>query len=540
MISKNKPRIGMLWGDFPWTEKVMKLGKLWSMGRVARDTTKALNDIGEVIPYRPPNNKKDEPEVMEKFLRGIDILWADMYPSSALALSLRDELDLPCSTILFAGGVLPKGAEAMLFSWNNQLRSDDGILFSCEADKEIWRRLVDWSTLKEWVVPLSVDETVFYPRDAKNRSDIRMKYGFPMNSPLLLYVGRINIQKNLHTLFQMFAEVYNQIPDAYLCIVGEEDDIVFGEFGVRNTGYVQKLQTIAKEYGVQNRIKFVGSLFGEDLARMYSASDMVINVGFYHRENFGLSQAEAAACGVPVVCTEWGGFKDIVEDGKTGYFIDTIITKNGIRVNWKDGSKKIITLLQNSELHQKIGSRAATYALEQFSVRALGQNLSDVIGEVLPLRQERVDLLSTPPYKPSEFAIKYDNHKKECGWYSSNNEYFSWYPPMFQGKDYKLYETLMQSYATGLVQDGNPNDIKEDWIPYFPSPVKLDSIQFLIINEDLIWVHRKFLTSSEWEIVKLVNGTNTIEDIVASSKCDNTICISVLWSMHLEGFLLFY
>jgi len=37
------------------------------------------------------------------------------YPGSAAALALRHELRLPCRVILYAGGTLPKGAEAMLF-----------------------------------------------------------------------------------------------------------------------------------------------------------------------------------------------------------------------------------------------------------------------------------------------------------------------------------------------------------------------------------------------------------------------------------------
>lgn len=102
---------------------------------------------------------------------------------------------------------------------------------------------------------------------------------------------------------------------------------------------------------------------------------MVLNLGFYHRENFGLSQAEAAACGTPVVCTEWGGFKDVVQHGLTGYFVDAVLTKRGIRVDWAKGVASVITLLQREDLRVEIGIQAANYARQHFSIAALTKNL---------------------------------------------------------------------------------------------------------------------------------------------------------------------
>lgn len=442
--NNRKPRIGMLWGDFPWTAAPKKLGKLWSMGRVARNVTRALQTDIEVVPYQPPENKKDERESLTSFLKNIDILWADIYPSSALALNLRAEFDINIPAILFAGGALPKGAEAMLFPWQQLLRSDDALLFSCKADQDIWNRLVAWSNLKEWVFPLSVDEAVFYPRKAEEQEEIRRKYSISSSSPILLYVGRLNIQKNIHSLLYMFKEVSDQIPNSYLCVVGEEDDISLGEFRVRNTGYLNWLHSIAKNLEITEKVKFVGPLFGEDLARMYSAASIVVNFGFYHRENFGLSQAEAAACGVPVICTSWGGFKDVVQDGKTGYFVDTILTKNGVRVDWAHGANLVKKLLQQHNHLEEMGRNAASYSLQHFSMAALSKNLTKMVNEVL--YKDHTNEMSFPVYKPSEFAERYEAHKRTCGWNAPSGKLETglpqWYPPMFQGKEYELSVAL--------------------------------------------------------------------------------------------------
>ncbi|MBO0792049.1 MAG: glycosyltransferase family 4 protein [Ktedonobacteraceae bacterium] len=544
MAAHIRPRIGMLWGDVTRTAAPARLGKLWSMGRVARDIFRALQSCGQVIPYHHspetvPSFSFDEPssaqrEELASFLRGIDILWADLYPASEPALTLRDELGLSCSAILFAGGVLPKGAEAMLFPWQQLLRPDDGILFSSSADRTIWRRLVDRSQLHEWVVPLSADEQIFHPRDSEEQMKTRARYQLPAQTPLLLYVGRLNIQKNLHTLLRFFATVREQVPDALLCLVGEEDNIGLHEFGVLNTGYVAWLRQLAAELGIDEQVRFLGPLFGAELAQMYAAADVVVNFSLYHRENFGLSQAEAATSGVPVLCTAWGGFKDVVQEGITGYTIDAMLTKNGVRVHWRQGVQPVVALLQQRELREKLGRQAATYAREHFSIAALEHRLAQIIDDTW--HTDRA-VAAQPAYQPSEFAVRYEAHKHACGWYAPANEVATWYPRMFQSEAYALYETLMQPYATQIVQETDV--IQPGWVPYFPSPVTLDPLRRLMVSEDPVWPHRRFLSAAAWEIVQGIDGECTAQEIAQIAGINYAECTEVLRELYMEGFVLF-
>ncbi len=355
-----RPVIGMLWGDFPWEAPPPKVGKLLSTGGVARNVTRALAASGTVVPFVTPADPADHAAALRAFLQQIDVVWADAYPGSAAALEVRYREGLACRVIVYAGGTLPKGVEALLFPWQRLLRPGDALLCTCQADLAIWRRLVRRSALREWVIPLVVDETVFHPRDRDQRPAARRAHGLPLTGPLLLYVGRLNIQKNLHGLLRLLAAVRRNVPDAHLCLVGEEDDIVLGEFGVRNTNYVQWLRGLAADLGVADAVTILAPLFGEELARLYAAADVCVNTGFYHRENFGLAQAEAQACGVPVVCTAWGGFKDVVRDGDTGYLMDAVLTKHGIRVDWATGAAHVVALLRDQALRARMAAQAAT------------------------------------------------------------------------------------------------------------------------------------------------------------------------------------
>src|SRR5205807_1401746 len=80
------------------------------------------------------------------------------------------------------------------------------------------------------------------------------RYGLPPVAPLLLVVGRLNIQKNLHGALRLLAAVRRAVPDAHLCFVGEEDDIALAEFDVRNTGYVAWLRALAADLGLADAI----------------------------------------------------------------------------------------------------------------------------------------------------------------------------------------------------------------------------------------------------------------------------------------------
>ncbi len=545
-----RPRIGMLWGDFPWAAAPRKMNKMLSMGVTARNLTQALNSFGHVVPYQAPldgASLAEQRAALASFLTHIDVLWADVYPASAAALHLRRGLQLDCPAILFAGGAMPKGAEAMLFPWQGLLDERDSLLFTCQADQAIWRRLVRWSTLREWVVPLPVDETIFHPRSAAERQTTRARYGVPDDAPLLLFVGRHNIQKNLHSLLYLLAKVRREVPNAHLCLVGDDDDIKLGEFGVHNTGYVAWLRMLAEDLGVADHVTWAGPLAGEDLAQLYTAADVLVNLGFYHRENFGLAQAEAQLCGVPVVCTAWGGFKDIVRHGETGYLVDAVLTKHGIRVDWATGARHVVSLLQDRSLWHTMSQRAVAWAQEQFTVASLASVLAAVVraaGEAGTAGSEP----NAVAYEPSHFARRYEAYKRACGWYDddapSRGEAQRWYPPMFQGRDYRLYETLIGPYATRCAAELALDTMQPTWVPYFPAPLTLDAVRHLVQDEDPVWPQRRFLDSVEGAVLERVDGVASINQLVeVLAKSGSTITgrevRKILWQFHVEGLVLF-
>jgi glycosyltransferase involved in cell wall biosynthesis len=543
VAERDRPRIGMLWGDFPWAAPPPKVGELWSSGVVARNVTRALNTLGEVVPFTPPQGQASpqlQRMLLTDFLLSIDFLWADLYPGSADVLHLRHDLGLDCPALLYAGGVMPKAAEAMLFPWQHLLTPRDQLLFSCEADRLIWHRLVRRSAMREWILPMSIDETIFHPRSPEACTATRIQHHLPVDAPLLLYVGRLNIQKNLHTLLRLFATVRTVLPTAHLCLVGEEDDIVLGEFQVRNTGYVAWLRQLAADLALTTHLTFAGVQLGEDLARLYAAADVFVNASVYHRENFGLAQAEAQACGVPVVCSAWGGFKHVVREGETGYLMDAVMTKHGVRVDWATGAQRVIKLLTSPTLHAKMQLQAQTWAKQRFSNAAFVAALAPIVS--MQCQNELGTVEVQPAYEPSAFARRYEAHKRRCGWYATDEQLRQrWYQPMFQGRDYRLYEILLGPYATYHAASLPARAIQGSWVPYTVAGMQFDRVRHLIMDQDPIWPQRRFLPALAWDILQVVDGVTPVDQIIARLSSQQYTPKDVrtgLWHLYVDGIIM--
>ncbi|MGG3508564.1 hypothetical protein ABES58_24280 [Paenibacillus lautus] len=71
-------------------------GEIVEYGQGSPRCLHALRENMVVIPYAQSEGEPNQRENMTSFLKSIDILWADLYPSSTYALNLRDELGLTC------------------------------------------------------------------------------------------------------------------------------------------------------------------------------------------------------------------------------------------------------------------------------------------------------------------------------------------------------------------------------------------------------------------------------------------------------------
>lgn len=76
------------------------------------------------------------------------------------------------------------------------------------------------------------------------------------------------------------------------------------------------------------RTSVVDSLAPERRYSIWHAADIFTSPADNIQETFGLTLVQAMACGLPVVASDWNGYRDIIADGETGYLIPTYMVKH--------------------------------------------------------------------------------------------------------------------------------------------------------------------------------------------------------------------
>jgi len=156
------------------------------------------------------------------------------------------------------------------------------------------------------VVPHGVDPLCFRPANAYKRSKLRRALGW--DGFVFLHIGAMTSNKGLDLLLKAFAQIVERAPAARLVLKGMDALYPSAQF-LQET--FQGL-TAAESARVAARLTYLGGTlsFGQ-CAELYQAADAYVSP--YRAEGFNLPVLEAAACGLPVICTQGGPTDDFTK-----------------------------------------------------------------------------------------------------------------------------------------------------------------------------------------------------------------------------------
>jgi glycosyltransferase involved in cell wall biosynthesis len=135
---------------------------------------------------------------------------------------------------------------------------------------------------------------VFNVNDSSKVAKVTNKYGI-QDAEYLLAVGERRAYKNTESLIQSFARL--SLKDLKLVIVGKLNKSA------------KDIHDVPRQFGVQDRVKFLGYVPDEDLANLYQGAKAFIFPSLY--EGFGIPLLEAMACGCPIAASKTSSIPEV-------------------------------------------------------------------------------------------------------------------------------------------------------------------------------------------------------------------------------------
>ncbi|MDJ0554618.1 MAG: glycosyltransferase family 4 protein [Microcoleaceae cyanobacterium MO_207.B10] len=158
------------------------------------------------------------------------------------------------------------------------------------------------------VIPLGVNPDIYHPLPTTERISLRKKFGID-DCFVFLNVGLMcNSSQGVGRLLKAFATIVERYPNTKLILKGR-DAIFPSKDAIAKAGKVAL--TDAEMEKVRSRIVYFGqTLSFRELAQLYQVADAYVSP--YLAEGFNLPVLEAAACGLPVICTKGGPTDDFI------------------------------------------------------------------------------------------------------------------------------------------------------------------------------------------------------------------------------------
>ena len=335
------------------------------------------------VPAGPTDLAKEHlPGVVDEFTdrvrkllvaRPVEVIHANYWLSGVVGHKLKHDLDLPLVSTFHTlarvkavtGDFEPQSridAEADVVACSDVITANS----VTELHELVTHYNADPSRIE--VVPPGVDHAYFSPGSRKGARDA---LGLPSN-PLLLFVGRIQPLKGIDVAVR--ALDFLGMPDARLLIVG-------GSSGPDGDREVERTWKLIDSLGLTDRVSMVPPRPHHVLSTYYRAADVCLVPS--RSESFGLVALEAAACGTPVVASDVGGLRTLVDHGRTG-----------LRVTGRDPRDyaAAVRLILDDEMFAASLSVRAAEAATSYTWSSMAQRLTRVYDAVR--RQAPVDCMA--------------------------------------------------------------------------------------------------------------------------------------------------
>jgi len=176
-----------------------------------------------------------------------------------------------------------------------------------------------------------------------------------LDRKVILFAGRLTLEKGTHQILAALDDVVKQVPEAILLVLSPRslDEQVPERYAHLKV----------------NHMRSGGWLDGDELTAAFYASDAVV-VPSICFDSFPTINLEAMIAQVPILATCFGGSREAILDGKTGYVINPF--------NTVYFAEKLIHILENGTLSQQMGQAGREHINTHFTMKHQVNAMLDV------------------------------------------------------------------------------------------------------------------------------------------------------------------
>ena len=216
-----------------------------------------------------------------------------VYPDGYAALRTAQKLKVPCVVGALGSDIHVRSG----ISDRMTRKTIDGVqalLTVSEAMRQTAIKDFGASPQRVHTIVNGFNTSVFHPRD---QSGIRQRLGIAQDEQMIIYVGRFVEAKGMRELISAFQNMAQKNPKASLALIGD---------GVMK----DELTALVQASGLQNRVRIPGGQPPDQVAEWICASDVLTLPSW--SEGYPNVVVEGLACGRPVVATDVGGTREIL------------------------------------------------------------------------------------------------------------------------------------------------------------------------------------------------------------------------------------
>ncbi|MBN2626835.1 MAG: glycosyltransferase [Spirochaetales bacterium] len=185
-----------------------------------------------------------------------------------------------------------------------------------------------------------IDPSVF---DNSRSYEIKKKYG--LGDKVVLYVGRVSLEKNINVLIDAFDKANEALPDSQLLIVGD---------GPKR----KEIEKYANRKSSASRIIFTGMIPHEELVKsgIFGAARLFATAS--ETETQGITLLEALHNGLPCVGADALGVSETIIHDKTGY----LVPPRDVHAM----TESLLKILQDEELQDRFSLEARHWVKQHY------------------------------------------------------------------------------------------------------------------------------------------------------------------------------